>query len=384
MTYDRVSIEKWLGFGNKTCPTTNQVLESDELIPNHTLRRLIQSWCVKNEAYGVECIPTPKALLEGDEVRGLLRAIVQWDVPALKQLWRLARECEHNRKCIAAAGAVPVLASFIANLGLAMDIEILAISNALAIVSQLRLSDGDKKVLADMKTLSTLSRLMLLHGSSHLETKIHAADILLALCEHDPRLKLPIGELPGIIKGLLKLLAEEDLHPRAITASLRCLNSLCLPRRNRVAALDNHAIPILMNLLPNTEKRNKELCFAFLEILASCAEGREAISNNHDAIPMIVNSLLGVSLRATEHAVATLWVVLSFASNRTVTITAMRSGAFGNLLMLLPVADCSQRAKVKTRDCLKLLNEVWNNSSCRRPGETFVTNTQLRMCTELM
>jgi hypothetical protein len=130
MTYDRPSIEKWLGFGNKTCPTTNQVLESDEMIPNHTLRRLIQTWCVKNQAYGVERIPTPKAPVESDQVRALLEAVPERE--AVTQLWRLAKECEYNRKCIAQAGGVRVLAAAI---GFAMDMGIT--SRALAVVALL-------------------------------------------------------------------------------------------------------------------------------------------------------------------------------------------------------------------------------------------------------
>ncbi|KAG0619535.1 hypothetical protein M758_4G145900 [Ceratodon purpureus] len=370
MTYDRASIEKWLGFGNNTCPTTNQVLESDEMIPNHTLRRLIQSWCEKNQAYGVERIPTPKAVLESDEVRGLLHAIARCpERDVVKQLWRLAKECEHNRKCIAQAGAVAILAAAIGTLGMAMDMDMETCSDALGVISLLQLNDGDKKALANPKTLSSLSLLLLTHGSSHLDAKINTANILLALCEYDPHLKGAVGELPGAIKGLLKLLKEEDLYPRAITASLRCLLSLCLPRRNRVLAIDHRAISIVVELLPNTEKRNKELCFALLELLASCAEGREAISNSHLAIPMIVKSMLGVSHRATEHAVATLWVVLSYASNRSVINTALQAGAFTNLLMLLP-SECSQRAKLKARDCLKLLNEVWGSYTCR-PADDF-------------
>lgn len=369
MTYDRGSIEKWLGFGNKTCPTTNQVLESDELIPNHTLRRLIQTWCVKNQANGVERIPTPKAPLESEEVRGLLWEIGQCEVAAVKELWRLAKECEHNRRCIARAGAVPILAAAIGRLGLAMDMDMEACSHALAIIALLQLGEEDKKAMASPKTLASLSRLLLTPGSSHLDAKITTADTLLALCEHDPHLKVTVGELPGAITGLLKLLKEEDVYPRAITASLRCLLSLCLPRRNRVLAINHCAISILVELLPNTEKRNKELCFALLEILASCAEGREAIANNLSAIPMIVKSMLGVSHRATEHAVAALWVVLSYASNRSVINTALHAGAFTNLLMLLP-SECSHRAKLKARDCLKLLNEVWGSYTCR-PAEDF-------------
>ncbi|CAM8943831.1 unnamed protein product [Rhodiola kirilowii] len=62
ITYDRTSIERWLyTSNNNTCPVTEQLIShpnSETFIPpNHTLRRLIQSWCILN---AVDRIPTPK------------------------------------------------------------------------------------------------------------------------------------------------------------------------------------------------------------------------------------------------------------------------------------------------------------------------------------
>ncbi|KAF4377139.1 hypothetical protein F8388_017543 [Cannabis sativa] len=43
-TYDRSSIEKWLAAGNLTCPVTMQKLHDPTMVPNHTLRHLIDHW----------------------------------------------------------------------------------------------------------------------------------------------------------------------------------------------------------------------------------------------------------------------------------------------------------------------------------------------------
>ncbi|KAK4785980.1 hypothetical protein SAY86_002669 [Trapa natans] len=43
-TYDRPSIERWLQLGNLTCPVTMQRLHDPSIVPNHTLRHLIQHW----------------------------------------------------------------------------------------------------------------------------------------------------------------------------------------------------------------------------------------------------------------------------------------------------------------------------------------------------
>ncbi len=40
-SYERRIIKPWLEAGNHTCPATMQTLASLELVPNHTLRRLI-------------------------------------------------------------------------------------------------------------------------------------------------------------------------------------------------------------------------------------------------------------------------------------------------------------------------------------------------------
>ncbi|KAJ0920781.1 putative U box domain, armadillo-like helical, Zinc finger, RING/FYVE/PHD-type [Helianthus annuus] len=44
VTYDRQSIQKWLDSGHNTCPATMQVLQSTDVVPNLTLRRLIRVW----------------------------------------------------------------------------------------------------------------------------------------------------------------------------------------------------------------------------------------------------------------------------------------------------------------------------------------------------
>lgn len=393
MTFDRASIERWLGLGHNTCPATNQILESQELIPNHTLRRLIQNWCVANKAYGVERIPTPKAPAEPGDVKQLLEGIGQCEevgCDSLKNLWSLAKECERNRRCIEKVGAVPILAKALAQLWVGMRYSAgcnrgreVACEEALATIALLQLDDGDRRALVAPESLECLVFLL---TSGSLDAKLNAADVIHTLCEEDPHVKTAVASLPGAMKGLVNLL-KDDLCPRAVQAGLRCLLCVCLPRSNRVMAIECRAISVVVELLPNTEKRTKELAFAVMEILANCAEGREAISNHALAIPMIVKSMLGVSQRVTECAVSTLWVVLSYASNRSVTNTALQAGAFANLLMLLP-GECSQRAKHKARDSLRLLNENWGSYTCRPADEARIINKrdlgQLRFKTDLV
>ncbi|PRQ17125.1 putative aminoacyltransferase, E1 ubiquitin-activating enzyme [Rosa chinensis] len=58
------NIESWVAPSNTTCPVTRTQLADFTLIPNHTLRRLIQEWYVANRSFGVVQIPTPKRLVD--------------------------------------------------------------------------------------------------------------------------------------------------------------------------------------------------------------------------------------------------------------------------------------------------------------------------------
>lgn len=47
-SYERSWIAHWFVLGHSTSPVTNDVLESPSLVPNHTLRRAIESFLVEN------------------------------------------------------------------------------------------------------------------------------------------------------------------------------------------------------------------------------------------------------------------------------------------------------------------------------------------------
>lgn len=48
-TYEKASIQKWLDHGLTTCPKTLQALTHSNLIPNYTVKALIENWCEVNK-----------------------------------------------------------------------------------------------------------------------------------------------------------------------------------------------------------------------------------------------------------------------------------------------------------------------------------------------
>nr|DAD31517.1 TPA_asm: hypothetical protein HUJ06_010368 [Nelumbo nucifera] len=57
-TYGRSSIEKWLAAGNLTCLVTMQKLHDPSLVPNHTLRHLIDQWLCMDYGFDPDYLKT--------------------------------------------------------------------------------------------------------------------------------------------------------------------------------------------------------------------------------------------------------------------------------------------------------------------------------------
>ncbi|KAH0692226.1 hypothetical protein KY285_019323 [Solanum tuberosum] len=120
ITYDRVSIETWIENGNQTCPITKNVVKTLEPIPNHTMRKMIQEWCVVNKDYGIERIPTPRIPVTSDEVTVILRKIescckLQQGSESSRELVmkmrKMIKESSRNKRCFVANGAGKILSS---------------------------------------------------------------------------------------------------------------------------------------------------------------------------------------------------------------------------------------------------------------------------------
>jgi hypothetical protein len=375
MTYDRASIETWLAAGHNTCPVSLETLQRRDLIPNHTLRRAIRAWCVANPAAGVDPIASPLPPVKLRLLHRLLHSVACLDHPdhssSLHRLSALAKDSLLNRQRIKAAGAVPILA---ATLTAAHHHCIRCVEHAVTVLSLLQphLDIDDKTALvADPHITTALSSLCSLLTTGTPSAKVHAAVVLHTLCKTDPALieaGFDVGAThPGAIKGLVLLLQEPHcLAPKAVHAGLRCLFSLCLPRRNRAVAVSCRAVSSLVELIPasDIQRRDVEYCYAILEILANCAEGREAITQHPLGVTTMVTSLLETSDQATENALGALWVVLSCASKRRVINQALRAGLVPKLLLVLP-SDCSPRAKAKARDMLQMLHGVWGSYTTR-------------------
>lgn len=176
-TYDRASIESWVATGNTTCPVTRAALADFTLIPNHTLRRLIQEWCVAHRSMGVERIPTPKQPADPDLVRSL---VAQGPgLPALRRLRALARESDKNRLVMATheTRAALVEAAFGSGSGAASEeLE----TEAMAVLALVGLGEAEAaEVVGREERVARLGKV--LGGGGPLEARVNAGAVVEAL-----------------------------------------------------------------------------------------------------------------------------------------------------------------------------------------------------------
>ncbi|KAK8535587.1 hypothetical protein V6N12_057103 [Hibiscus sabdariffa] len=115
--YNRDIIEHWLlTCKNTTSPVTQQPLPPDsDLTPNHTLRHLIQSWCIENASLGVDRILTPKPFLDKSHCSKLTKQLWHPDskMKYLQELDFLAAKNERNMMFMVEIGLPRALFSFV-------------------------------------------------------------------------------------------------------------------------------------------------------------------------------------------------------------------------------------------------------------------------------
>lgn len=365
-TYDRSSIEAWVATGNTTCPVTRSPLTDFTLIPNHTLRRLIQEWCVANRSYGVERIPTPKQPAEPTLVRSLLGQAssrssgLSLRISALRRLKGLARDSEKNRSLISSMNAREILLGIVFSDSDDSDSVDLS-RESLALIVMFPLTESECVLVAsDPQRIGYLSHL--LFDSSSIEVRINAA-ALIEIVIAGTRASELRGQICGIdelFEGVVEILRDPTAYPRALKVGVKALFALCLVKHTRHKAISAGAAEILVDRFHDMEKYDAERALATIELLCRIPTGCDAFAAHALTVPLLVKVILKISDRATESAVGSLVSLCSTSEeNRR---EAVAAGILTQLLLLVQ-SDCTDRVKRKSQVLLKLLRDSWPQDS---------------------
>ncbi|XP_062167970.1 E3 ubiquitin-protein ligase PUB23-like [Alnus glutinosa] len=360
ITYDRESIEKWLFSGkNNTCPLTKQALAADcDLTPNHTLRRLIQSWCTMNASNGIERIPTPKPPISKIQIDKLLNDAKspQLKTKCLQKLRSIASESAANKRCMEAAGAVEFLASIMSSTG-----EEASSGEALSILYTLQVSEAVLKTLIG-KNGEFIKSLIRVMQPGNDEPRAYAVLLLKSMLELAEPMQLISLETELFIK-LVQVL-HDQISQQTSNAVLKLLIQLCPWGRNRVKAVNAGAVTVLIGLLLDSSEREAcEMMLMALDILCGCAEGRGELLEHGAGLAIVSKKILRVSSVATNMAVRILLSISKFSASPAVVQEMSQLGVVAKLCLMLQV-DCGNKAKEKAREILKLHARAWKSSPC--------------------
>ncbi|XP_010912457.3 U-box domain-containing protein 25-like [Elaeis guineensis] len=357
-TYDRPSIESWVATGNTTCPVTRTPLTDFTLIPNHTLRRLIQEWCVAHRSLGVERIPTPKQPADPSLVRLLVSQASAGEhgtrSAALRRLRSLAQESDKNRAVISTHETRSALIEIAfedphPDLGL----------EAMGVLAMCSLTEGESAEVAGRpERLRRLVEVMREHPA--MEARISAAAVLEAVAAGA---RAAVGATEGVMEGLVGLLEEKGSSARAVRAGIRGLFSLCLAKENRGRAVAAGAAAAVVGRIGElaAERGDAERALATVELLCRTEGGREAVvagaGGGAAAVVALVRAMAGkASERAAEHAAGALVAVVG--GSEWLQREAVGAGLVTQLLLMVQ-GGCSDRAKRKAQLLLKLLRSAW-------------------------
>ncbi|XP_008780992.3 U-box domain-containing protein 21-like [Phoenix dactylifera] len=379
ITYDRQSIETWFELGRQTCPVTYKVLTTEDLIPNHSLRRMIQDWCASNRSSGIERIPTPRIPVAPTQVSEPLSEIASASARGdhvrcqelVAKIKALGRESERNRRCIISGGAVHILSASFSELAAgSFDSSTSGVLEEL-LSALTAFSPLDKEAHRHIGSPESLKSLVSILKCGDLAGRLNAALMLKDLVSSldIDRVNL-VAETYGLIEALVKLI-EQPVSPQATKASL--VATFYLVSSSEITATkfaEMGLVSLLLEILVDSDKSMVEKALAVLDGVLNCKKGRETAYDHSLAMPVLVKKLLRVSDMATEFAVSALWKLCKNCkqergeiAGEECLVETLQVGAFQKLLLLLQVG-CSGATKVKASDLLKLLNGARRMGDC--------------------
>lgn len=383
ITYDRDSIESWLSDSSKDgkCPVKKLAISDSELTPNHTLRRLIQSWCALNASRGIEQITaTPKAPTSKARITEILNEArsPQSLLKCLRRLRSIASQNSTSRWSLEEAGVVDFLARIvISNMVCSTSLPsedlsdvdgLLGVENpsdeALSVLYNLQLSEAGFKALIGEKNGEFIQSLIHVMRRGSCESRACAVLLLKSMFEVADLMQM-ITLSQEFFVEVVQLL-HDQISPQASKASLNLLIQIIPQGRNRIKAVEAGLVPVLVGFLLNCSSDSKqvdEMSLVLLEMTCQCAEGRAELLKHGAGLAVVSKKILRVSHIGNQRAVRILLSVSKYSTTPAVLQEMLQLGVVAKLCLVLQV-DCGNRIKEKAKEILRLHARAWKDSPC--------------------
>ncbi|TYI24552.1 hypothetical protein ES332_A06G242100v1 [Gossypium tomentosum] len=313
-TFDRVSIQRWLDSGHRTCPITKLPLpEHPYLIPNHALRSLISNYTLVSPSKSQPC----------SQPQTLVSALTSPSSPIGTKLGSLTHlagltKCDSSlRRKLTESGAVPAVLKFVDSEDPVLQ------EKALSLLLNLSLDDDNKVGLVAEGAVNRVVKILRI-GSP--DCRAIAATIITSLAVVEVN-KATIGAYPDAIPALVRLLIAGKGREKKEAAT--ALYAICSFTDNRRRAIDCGAVPILINLLDLGLERAIEV----LGLLVKCKEGREEMMKVNGCVKVLVKVLKNGSSRGVQYGLFTLNCLCNYSES--CCFEARKQGVLGICLGLV-------------------------------------------------
>jgi hypothetical protein len=363
-TYDRPCIERWFAAGHRTCPVTMQPLGDAVLVPNRTLRHLIELWLSTDHH-----LPDPAADAEEPSLAVLKRCLQSGagsnaKVDALKKVATLASESDVGRACMLQLGFLPVLLELLFHAPTpwnqcCMEEEELALQCALSLLPS-NPAAPQLDCLNMLRREANLASFVRLLERGRERAKVSLCRLLetISTAEATRILALVAAASPRMWQALLSLLHHDD--ERVSRVATCAVAAMCAAEPARASAVRHGAVGALTGILAQAAASEKgaggaaSSALTAVEALAASEVGSRAVAREPGAVRALVRHVFVVSSsnEGSEHAVAALTAVCR--ESRAARSEAVAAGVVTQLLLLLQ-SQCGATAKAKARALLKLL-----------------------------
>ncbi|KAI0527664.1 hypothetical protein KFK09_003269 [Dendrobium nobile] len=290
-------------------------------------------------------IPVTKSSFSTHLIFRLSSCKLEDQCSAAAELRLLAKRGSAYRRCIADAGAVPLLATLLSQSDLNTQ------EHAIAAILNLSIVEDHKELIISSGALPKIVH-VLKNGS--MEARQNAAATLFSLSSVDEN-KVLIGCASGAIPALVSLLSEGGEQGKRDAAS--ALFNLCMCKRNKSKAVRAGVVPTLVNLLMEPGGLMIDMALTVLANVSSHPKGKAAILAAV-SVSMLVELIRSKSSRNSENA-ASILLHLCVGEQQPICLAeAQECGAIPALQALaVNGTDRAKRKAVLLLECMKIFRD---------------------------
>ncbi|KAL5799111.1 hypothetical protein ACOSQ2_003931 [Xanthoceras sorbifolium] len=371
VTYERKNIEKWFSTYKKNiCPATMQPIHSFDITPNHTLKRLIDSWLKEHVHHQPPPLTAPS--IKHHDLVSLLSTIGSspFKVTSLKKLRSIVEMGDDTKADFIQSGGVEVVVQIVIQILFESSdfVTFRACEEALGVLHQLPILSSDDQqektfeILSKQESMTSMA-IVIQRGSA--EARLYAITIFKKLANTDYDWTFIIQDQGiGFFKSLLELLSDEICTNASSCALEVLIQVLSSSKKSRLKAIEAGAVCVLIELLPDASSRSKcEKILHLMKLLCESAEGRLALVEHHMGIPAISKTLMHVSNTATKMGIKIMWLICNFHPTERVVEEMLVYGSVKKLLALLHMVGRSS-TKDRVVKMLKLHANSWSKYPC--------------------